>query len=208
MRWLEEVSCWSRLRALGNSNLVRASVLMPAFGYMLLLNDNVHQYLTIKFDGWLLNYLPSVWRIWFLFYGSFFLAAATVAFSIFCAPDIKHYASPYELADAQAQHIVRLDKWRETFSTVKTLQEGMSQWEESLLDLPAFEHPAAGILPSKYDVSNALIYIWRIENIKHPRGRILLLCVYAVGLVLVVFPAIITFGQVTHLLFLKSLAGG
>jgi hypothetical protein len=75
---------------------VRASVLMPAFGYMLLLNDNVHRYLTIKYDGWLLNYLPSIWRIWFLFYGSFFLAAATIVYSYFCPISIKHYRSPYE----------------------------------------------------------------------------------------------------------------
>ena len=79
IRLLEGWSRWNILRSLGNSNLVRASVLMPAFGYMLLLNDNVHQYLTIKYDGWLLHYLPSVWRIWFLFYGSFLLAAANCA---------------------------------------------------------------------------------------------------------------------------------
>ena len=76
--WLESHSRWNQLKALGSSNLVRASVLMPAFGYMLLLNDQVHQYLTIKYDGWLLKYLPNVWRIWLLFYGSFFLATATI----------------------------------------------------------------------------------------------------------------------------------
>jgi len=33
---------------------------MPAFGYMPLLNDNVHQYLTIKYDVWLLRYLNDI----------------------------------------------------------------------------------------------------------------------------------------------------
>ena len=52
---------------------------MPAFGYILLLNENVHQYLTIKYDGWLLHYLPSVWRVWLLFY-------------VYCGPVLRHPA--------------------------------------------------------------------------------------------------------------------
>jgi hypothetical protein len=59
IKWLALQSFWIRLKTLGDSNLVKASVLMPAFGYILLLNENIHQYLTIKYDGWLLNYLPS-----------------------------------------------------------------------------------------------------------------------------------------------------
>ena len=106
--WLELHSRWSVLRSLGGSNLVKASVLMPAFGYMLLLNDNVHQYLTIKYDGVLLNYLPNVWRIWLLFYGSFLVALATLLYSYFCPPDVKRYGSPYEKANAEAEHVQRL----------------------------------------------------------------------------------------------------
>jgi hypothetical protein len=52
-RWLETRSRWSKLRELGRFRLVRASVLMPVFGYLLVLNENVHQYLTIQYDsGW------------------------------------------------------------------------------------------------------------------------------------------------------------
>jgi len=84
-KWLELHARWSGLRTLGNSSIVRASVLMPAFGYMLLLNENVHAYLTIKYDGWILSYLPNVWRIWLLFYGSFFIAFATILYGWFSA---------------------------------------------------------------------------------------------------------------------------
>ena len=49
--WLESRSRWSKLRDLGQSNLVRASVLMPVFGYLLLLNEHVHAYLTIQYDA-------------------------------------------------------------------------------------------------------------------------------------------------------------
>src|SRR6266478_2401131 len=67
--WLAVRSRWSKLRLVGQSNIVKASVLMPAFGYLLLINDDVQKLLLkIKFDhgwlfGWLLDHLPSTWRI-------------------------------------------------------------------------------------------------------------------------------------------------
>src|SRR5665647_1521126 len=58
--YLELKSRWAELRALGNSGIVKSSVLMPLFGYMLLLNERVHVYLSIPLDGALLNYLPPM----------------------------------------------------------------------------------------------------------------------------------------------------
>jgi hypothetical protein len=45
--WLETRSRWSKLRELGQSNLVKASVLMPAFGYLLIISENFNRYLAI-----------------------------------------------------------------------------------------------------------------------------------------------------------------
>jgi hypothetical protein len=90
LSWLESRSRWSKLRQLSQSNLVRSSVLMPAFGYMLLLNEQVHSFLAIKYDaGWLLRCLLGLWRLWLLFYGSFFLAIASILFSLRCPSEIK-----------------------------------------------------------------------------------------------------------------------
>jgi hypothetical protein len=77
--YLETRARWSKLRDLGQSNLVKASVLMPVFGYLLLLNDQIHQFLTIQYDAdWPFRYLPSLWRVWMLFYGSFLLAMGSL----------------------------------------------------------------------------------------------------------------------------------
>ena len=173
---------------------------MPAFGYMLLLNDRVHEYLTI------LNY-PSVWRVWFLYYGSFFLAAGTIAFSLFCSNDIKRYVSPYELADAQTQHLYRLNLRSQTLSKVKSMYDKMSPRERSLLGLDPFDFSDQPITPEGTQLrqlSVALIHIWAIQNIKRPILRMGLSIVFGFGLALVAIPAVITFGQVT-VLFLKRL---
>lgn len=179
---------------------------MPAFGYMLLLNDNVHQYLTIKYDGWLLNYLPSVWRVWLLFYGSFFLATAAVTYSFFCPPYVKEFPSPFELAESLTPHMLRHDCGSGLILGLTALYARMSQWERSLTNLEPFdfeEQPA-----SKDDafrqISNALFQIWTIQDVWHPRLRMFLLVMFAVGLALLAIPAVFTFVQVTFL-FLKRL---
>jgi hypothetical protein len=61
--WLEKRSRWSRLRGFGESGLVKASVLMAVFGYLLLLNDNVHQFLEVRYGELGLHFLhlPSTW---------------------------------------------------------------------------------------------------------------------------------------------------
>jgi hypothetical protein len=99
LRWLELQSRWHQLRVLGESNYVKASVLMPAFGYLLIISEKVQQYLTVKHDWWLSSF--PLWRVWMLFYGSFFLAAGSILFSLFCKPEIKYYGSAFEMATAE-----------------------------------------------------------------------------------------------------------
>ena len=126
LNWLEEHSRWHQLKTLGSSNLVRTSVLMPAFGYMLLLNDKIHQYLTIKYDGRLLDYLPSIWRIELLFYGSFLLAIATIVYAVTCPLEIKRYNSEFDMADAEAEHIQNLGRHSILFVETDRLWEKVS----------------------------------------------------------------------------------
>jgi hypothetical protein len=152
VRWIEEKSRWSKLRELGQSGLVRSSVLMPAFGYILLLNENAHQYLTIRFDDWLLQYMPSTWRIWVLFYKTFFLAVASVLFSVFCPREIRRYATEYEIADALRDHVNWQGGRQEDLRRiVGNLYERMSQFESSIFDLFDFfnSHVHVNLRPSK-----------------------------------------------------------
>ncbi len=198
--WLELRSRWSELRALGQSPLVRASVLMPAFGYILLLNDNVHQYLTIKYDGWLLNYLPSLWRIWLLFYGTFSLAIGSLIFSASCPVQIKRYESAFKLADAELRHLMHQHQMIQVRDDLRSLYNGMSKWEQSICPQELrFDHPTLGITTADID-SAILINLWTAKNIKCPRLRIFVFSVFWAGLVLLAVPATITFLQVTIVL--------
>ena len=201
--WLERHSRWNQLRALGSSNLVRASVLMPAFGYMLLLNEQVHQYLTIKYDGWLLNYLPNVWRIWLLFYGSFFLAAATILYSAFCPQEVKRYMSAFEMADAEAKHQYNLSQSSLVQHEVRKIYLEMAPWMVSYFDMEGMNHEAdvsTFANPEAY-LSKFFVLQWTIRNMERRGLRIFLYLLYAIGLSLIAIPAAFTFLQVTWIPF-------
>lgn len=199
--WLEAHARWGQLRALGNSNLVRASVLMPVFGYMLLLNDNVHQYLTIKYDGRLLNYLPAIWRIWLLFYGSFFVAIGSILYSFFCPPEVKRYQSAFEMADAESQHQLNLGQFDQVRDHVKARYARLSKWERSILPFhePRYDLQSYGDKQFLDRVSTYLVHQWTLVNVSMPSLRVSILTLFTVGLFLLAVPAAFTFLQVTIL---------
>src|SRR5262245_11803678 len=124
LSFLEKRSRWSDLRNLGQSNLVRASVLLPVFGYLLLFNDTVHQ-LTIRYlhDGPV--HLSSMWRIYFLYYGSFLLAAASLFFAWRCPKDIKDYPNHFRMVDAERSHLVAHEQQDRIAKQLKALYESM-----------------------------------------------------------------------------------
>jgi|ERR1019366_6178340 hypothetical protein len=201
--WFESHSRWHQLRTLGSSSLVRASVLMPAFGYILLLNDNVHQYLTVKYDGWLIEHLhlPGVWRIWLLFYGSFLLAAATILYSSFCPDEIKRYPSAFEMADGETEHQYNLGQFKIVQDNLGKLYANLSKWESSVLisTKPALHLVEGNIGDPRAALSTYLIRQSTIRDLQRRAMRIFIYALFAAGLSLLALPAVFTFLQVTGL---------
>jgi hypothetical protein len=203
--WLETRSRWSELRDLGQSNLVKASVLMPVFGYLLLLSEHVHYYL---YDtNWPFGHLPSMWRVWMLFYGSFLLAMGSILFAWCCPVEIKRYASAYSLADTERPHLTAQNQTQQIADKLAALYAGMSRWESSLFlrprvrpDLPNLGAGTSPELQTGDQWSLGLIHIWEVKDIERPTLRILILSLFRTGLSLVAIPAAFTVMQVTLLL--------
>jgi hypothetical protein len=206
--WLETRSRWSKLRDLGQSNLVRASVLMPVFGYLLLLNEHVHDYLMIQYDGdWPFSRLPSMWRVWMLYYGSFLLAMGSVLFAWCCPVEIKRYTSAFSLVDTERSHLTAHNQTQEIADKLKWLYSSMSKWESSLFLRPWLKpdqpNLGAGTTPELQTGDQwglGLIHIWEVNDIKRPTLRIIIFSLFRVGLFLLAVPAGFTFLQVTFLL--------
>lgn len=203
------------MRSWGQSNLVKASILMPACGYLLLLNDEVQQRLAkIKFDrGWLLAWLldhihlPPTWRIWLLFYGSFSLAAGSILFGWRCPEEIKRYSSSFEMANAESRLVASQRQTGRLRSDVQSLYAQLSRWEDSILTFRVDfgEHVTLQGQPSSDTESSLLITQWELKNIKCPLFRICVLLIFWTGLILVAIPAVITFINVSEVAFQRLL---
>jgi hypothetical protein len=181
---------------------------MPAFGYMLLLNENVHQYMTIKYDGWLLKYLPSVWRIWFLFYGSFFLSIATILFNYFGHPDFKRYETPYQKSEAESEQVLRMGGLQGTANELRTEYANLTEREKELftLDAPDLNNLVGDDVARLKNISQCLILSYLLRSVKRPALRGLIYILFRLGLMLIAIPAMFTFGQVS-LIVVKRIFG-
>lgn len=208
--WLEARSRWSKLRQLGQSNLVRASVLMPVFGYLLIFNEHIHQYLTIRYDdGWPFNYLPAMWRIWTLYFGTVFLAMGSILFAWCCPTAIKDYASDYMMVNAERDHLTAHNLTKQVAKTLDDLYQGMSPTERAIFPFsramlkPTEENLGAGTEPylkTSDQWGLGLIHIWNVHDIKRPILRVGVFLLFRVGLILLGIPAIYTFVQVILIL--------
>jgi hypothetical protein len=88
---------WSTLRVIGNSTLVRATVVMPFIGYLILFNSHVVDALRPAIelfpdcaDGSCAQ--SFMWsRLFFLYFGLMFLGTGAFIYQLRCDPNIKRF---------------------------------------------------------------------------------------------------------------------
>jgi hypothetical protein len=204
--WLEAHSRWSNLRELGQSNFVRSSVLMPVFGYLLIFNDQIHQYLKVRFDDvWPFSHVHSMWRIWMLYFGTIFLAAGSMLFAWRCPREIKQYPSSFTMVLTERDQLTADNPGRQRIaSRLKKLYSAMSKWEKLIFDWPRLDpdHPnlGAGVVVQTGDQWGlGLTHIWMISDIKQPLVRVAVFLLFSSGIILLAIPAAATFAQVMFL---------
>lgn len=91
---------WDRLRATGNSRLVRLTILVPVFGYLILFNDTIIRYLELSNiyfkDAFIEQSFSIFYRLYFFYFGFTFLAIAALIYWFWCPPLIQSYGSAAE----------------------------------------------------------------------------------------------------------------
>ena len=127
--WLEARSRWAELREFGNSGIVKSSVLMPVFGYMLLLNENVHKFLIVMFDH---PWMPPMWRIWMVFYGTFSIAIGSALYSWRAPKNIRRYGSPADMVATEPSFHWPGGNYARLRTLVKNLRGNLPNWQREL----------------------------------------------------------------------------
>jgi hypothetical protein len=100
---------WADLRTIGNSSAVRASIVVPVIGYLIILNSTLADYLKLHGIEW--THQPStVWdRLWSLklylvYFGLTFLGVGAAIYQWKCPSFIKKYADWADYVAGVAPH--------------------------------------------------------------------------------------------------------
>jgi hypothetical protein len=103
---------WADLRGIGNSSAVRASIIVPVIGYLIILNSTFADYLNLHGIEWV-HQPTNVWdRLWSLklylvYFGLMFLGVGAAIYQWKCPAFVKKYADWADYVAGVAPHTDR-----------------------------------------------------------------------------------------------------
>jgi hypothetical protein len=105
MRW----PTWADLRGIGNSNAVRASIIVPVIGYLIILNSTVADYLKLHGIEWVHQPATAWDRLWSLklylvYFGLMFLGVGAAIYQWKCPSFVKKYGDWADYVAGVAPH--------------------------------------------------------------------------------------------------------
>lgn len=189
---------WNDLRGFGNSVVAKATIAIPLLGYMLLFNDKVIAYLRLHTDFCQGSGCSPSWRLYFFYFGCCFIAIGSSLYAAFCPQLIKRHkdaASFFESEKAYHMHPLSLRHLFDVIEHVKGAQaidnfnlkdtlltkgSGLSIDHVNMLAGPMSEH-------------------YYLENRRRMAARLLTCAAYAIGVLLLAVPTLITVWQVLRI---------
>jgi hypothetical protein len=174
---------WTALRPIGNSSIVKLTILVPAIGYLIIFNDKLVGYVDLireisgLNDGSGLSVPPRLFQIYF---GLCFVAVASAIYSLACPSIIKRYPSAIDLGAATTGTVgdyaytivereVFASKYADEYRGNKNHFQQMASQDFSFDKV-------------QFEVNNALINIYfKLKNLEKPVWRWLCAGCFAVG---------------------------
>jgi hypothetical protein len=149
------------------------------------------------FDHKVAPSLGGLWRVWFLFYGSFFLASGTLIYAVCCPANIKTYDTSFAAGD-HAQYWRTLGHFDLLQKRIGAIIQRRSRLEAELIDVShiQLQRPLGTYASQQEATAYLVMHLWMLENVSRPRLRLVVLALFAAGLTLVGLPAVVTFVQV------------
>lgn len=190
-------SRWHRLRGLGNSSLVRLSLLMPVIGYLILLNKSVGEHLQLdpRIAIWLSD---SPFRLLLIYYGTFLVAAGSAIYALWCPYIVKKYASEVEYSAAELDFVSTPNHRQQFISEVENQMTRASRLQR---ELPGYAS-SASILADPSDenagiLRELLALQWHLRDTSFRFARVVCASVFIAGFAILLVPAVITFFEVS-----------
>lgn len=204
--WLERTARWSNLRLLGNSVIVRSTVLLSILGYVILLNRNIADLIEVHVPWISGTWSSSVgWRIFCLYFGTLALALGSAWYTFRCPLTIKRYATAVEFAMAEQSFFWPVEHFRYLIEGLGEDNRNRTPIQKRMPELKELGH--RDLMNFRYDPHNhgrardedlvvALTFRYHLLDSGEHRSRIAVLILFGLGTALTVAPSIWTALQV------------
>jgi hypothetical protein len=199
---------WSSIRILGNSRIVKFTILVPIIGYLLLFNEYLLQYFKLSPEifkaktetsgiGWL-----TLWRLYVIYFGLCFFAGGSILYNLFCPQIIKRYERFSEFSGGESDYLPGRDLGRLYFIinnnlkkvSTATSTEINSLLSSLLLGLRKLERGRFLKHNFSQEEKNIILKAWYIfENMRNGVLRFFVFQFFLIGLILLAIPTIQTF---------------
>lgn len=196
-RTADSVANWSTLRSIGNSSLSKMTMFVPVFGYFILFNDNISQYLRLAIDSCPAQECRVGWRVFFLYFGLCFAALGAAIFTFRCPDIVKRYSTSREFFETSKDFYAHHHNLRWLLDDIEKMRGKAYDDGLNLVDLTNNAsvvgqnqiHVLSGPMAAYYNLKNTCRVRWRRAS----------LTFYGVGAALLAIPTFITFVEVAAL---------
>lgn len=204
---------WTILRTLGNSPAVKLTIFIPVVGYLVILNENVLQYLELSRVVYgtpsdQLSAMPALstahvtWQLLFVYFGLSIIALAATLYALKCPEIIKRFSSSIDYVAYAMGH---------TGDSYLAKAEGVLQAEPSVSkELDSLRRrldKRVAMSDSPHDTEQSATIFFRdmlhlhfsMLNNSHRGLRVATLSFYCIGFAVLGVPATYTFYRVAIL---------
>ena len=196
---LNASSRWAKLRLLGNSHLAQATILVPFLGYFLIFNAHIFDYLKIHTNFCSGTSCAISWRLYFIYFGCFFVAVGSAIYSLRCPTVVKIYSGASNFFEAEKTYFSAPQNLKYLFKLIEVEKKAPVLDPFDLKKLIA--NNAAISQQHGQALADILGEYYVLQNTSKPISRALAFISYMVGVLLLLVPTIGTFIQlVGHIL--------
>jgi hypothetical protein len=194
---------WSTLRSIGNSPIVKLTIVIPVIGYLILFNQTLSQHLTLVHEIFGKHESPSSgtvsWRLIFLYLGLCAFAAGSGLFAIFCPRELKKYGSATEYIGGEIDHLSILEL-RQISNQLQTspIAKRLKQHTDSLLERYSHFAGGAGQRDGEIEADGMTIYFRDLDK-STPAARAATTFFFILGACLTAVPTVEVFFRVSNI---------
>jgi hypothetical protein len=193
---------WRDLRAVGSSNIVKSTILIPFFGYMIMFNSHLEGYFDLSnLFVWEADQAAS-YRLFFLYFGLSSMGLASLIFQICCPGPIKLNIDIVTYVDREYKVI---SKYRlrmlvgmitQAYEHIRSSRQWLSPYMAEAADSVIVSSADERENGKEFELE-ALKVQRNSMNISSPIARRLIAILYMIGFFLLSIPTVDTFVRVS-----------